>query len=435
MSMGPIRGTQVLRTGRGGARRGSAYALVLAISMLVLVIGAGAIAAARVESRASEESGNIAGARGYALSGVEGARLWIAMDANWRTTFSNGVWATDRAIGDGSVTVEVVNPAGALDRSPADPVVVTATGKSGKARHKVQVTLASSVSAISCLEAAVCAGGLINLNSSTVNGPNQLVASNAAVLAVAATVNANVEAALTVTGVTYNGSTKNLCASRQLPDATVYDWYIANGTAIDVNSLDSSGGSGMKLHYCVLSPGSNPFGATKNPYGIYVIDCQGLDVIITSCRIVGTLVLTNPGSGSVVQGSVNWAPTGPGMPCLLVKGNISLSFTTTLLSETVNPKTNYNPTGTPYPYSAGVAGSDADKVDSYPSLIDGLVYVSGNVTTSGSPTVDSLIVGGTWSAGGTLTLNYDGTVLQNPPQGFGGSAMAPILGTWKQVVD
>jgi hypothetical protein len=116
-----------------------------------------------------------------------------------------------------------------------------------------------------------------------------------------------------------------------------------------------------------------------------------------------------------------------------VKGNIALSYTTTPLSESTAPKPNFNPGGTPYPYPGGVV--DVDKIDLYPSLIDGVVYVSGNLTTSGSPTVDCLVVGGTWSAGGTLTLNYDGAVYQNPPPGFGGAGMAPVPGSWKQSVN
>jgi hypothetical protein len=57
--------------------------------------------------------------------------------------------------------------------------------------------------------------------------------------------------------------------------------------------------------------------------------------------------------------------------------------------------------------------------DSYPSEFNGLVAVSGNLIVANSPRVlGQVIVGGTVSGTGTLTIEHDPASLLNPPPGF-----------------
>src|SRR4029077_16015729 len=106
----------------------------------------------------------------------------------------------------------------------------------------------------------------------------------------------------------------------------------------------------------------------------------------------------NVGSGSSVQGNVNFAPAVSNYPCLMVQGSIAIQFdSTTQLQESTSPATNFNPAGanppppaTPFPW--GSSNSQKTTTDSYASIIAGPVYVSGNLTTANAPSFIVLIV-------------------------------------------
>jgi hypothetical protein len=410
--------------------RGTVYVVVLGLSVLVAAIALGATATVRTRNRVANLEDAIGDARAYAWSATELGRLEMATNPAWRTQHRNdvnGEWFTNRAFDRGAITLKVVNPAGSLDRADTDGVVLTATGVRGPARQMVQVTLTANPTAMTCLDSAAFAAGGVGLGSATIAGTG-LVSSNGNVTATNAKVALNVEAAGQVTGATYSGSTKGGLTARTFPTAAVFDYYKANGTTIPyTNFATITTGRGINAN--LLSPSGNPFGGGTNDKGIYVVDCGGQDFIVKSARIVGTLVLLNAGPNTAIQTNVNWQPAVANYPCLLVQGPLAIAFNATALSEgTV--KVNLNPTGTPYPW--GAAGTtDTDIVDSYPSTVDGLVYASGNVSTSGAPSLDQLIVGGTLSTVGTLTLNYANTYQLNPPPGFYQVTMTVSPGSWK----
>src|SRR5205814_887077 len=83
-------------------RRGSAYLLVVFVSMIVAVIATGAILAVRSQAQSADLLGDTSEARSYARSAVDLGRLWISQDANWRSNRSNGAWATSQPIGRGT---------------------------------------------------------------------------------------------------------------------------------------------------------------------------------------------------------------------------------------------------------------------------------------------------------------------------------------------
>ena len=149
------------------------------------------------------------------------------------------------------------------------------------------------------------------------------------------------------------------------------------------------------------------------------------------CRIVGTVLLKNPGSSSAIKGSVNWQPAIANYPALLVSGSMSMRLDATDLDEDQR-NTNFNPLGTPYE-----GGVDIQEDDLYPSLIKGLVHVSGNLSTSYSNTIEGVVVvGETLNATAVMDLTYDATFFDNPPPGFFEvPGMRIIAGSWKQVVD
>jgi hypothetical protein len=240
-----------------------------------------------------------------------------------------------------------------------------------------------------------------------------------------------VEAVNAVSGETYNGGTSPGIPPRSMPDpATVFDYYVANGTPIDYATLDSGIGGSRAITKRLLSPTVNPYGLGEtNPEGIYVIDCQGGRIRISSCRIVGTLVLLNVGANSEFFIDLNIAPAVANYPSLMIQGDIEFFYEgAAVVSEDV-AGISYNPPGTPYE-----GQEDTDITDTYPTVIKGLVYVSNNVISFESPTFDGvLVVGNTMTIQQSLDLQYQSTYLTQPPPGFRvGSVMQVVPGSWRR---
>ncbi len=133
------------RTNRSGApeRRGSAYILVLSVSMIVLVIGLSGLMVSRIEQRSASAVSDMTAARTYALAAVEMGLFAIEADPlNWRESFDSDNLPTDMPIAGGTLTLLATDPVdGDLTDDAADPVRFTAIGVDGAARHKLQVTI------------------------------------------------------------------------------------------------------------------------------------------------------------------------------------------------------------------------------------------------------------------------------------------------------
>lgn len=187
----------------------------------------------------------------------------------------------------------------------------------------------------------------------------------------------------------------------------------------------------------LLSPARNPYGTrVTNASGIYIIDCQMQPLIVRNARIVGTLVIKNPGAGSAVTASMNWEAAVENLPILLTDGNLTISTSTALLQEKTT-KSNFNPTGTPYRYIGGVEDSDA--VDAYPSLLSGLVYTSAGLTLSNHPCFRGCVAaaGGVVMTSSFVDFTYDDRYALMPPPGFDDLRPRPMVvpGSFVQVVD
>jgi hypothetical protein len=91
-------------------RRGTAYLLVLIVSMLVLVIGLSALLNAQARGRVSGSVADQMIARVLAISAVDLAVYELAHDSNWRATYASGEWQPKRNIdGEDSVTFRLVD--------------------------------------------------------------------------------------------------------------------------------------------------------------------------------------------------------------------------------------------------------------------------------------------------------------------------------------
>jgi hypothetical protein len=194
-----------------------------------------------------------------------------------------------------------------------------------------------------------------------------------------------------------------------------------------VDNLDFYESGPRFIHQKVLGPGVNPFG-TADPDGIYWINCAGNTLVLERSRILGTLLVLNPGPNSrIAHGPIHLSPFLPGYPALIVDGNFAIQATNRPLGEAENSSaeysitTNYNSTGMPYEFGTSTVGSeDGNANDNYPSEIRGLVAISGNLTYANLTLIRGpVIVGGnTVSGGGTLSVEHSAESLITPPPGF-----------------
>ncbi len=181
--------------------------------------------------------------------------------------------------------------------------------------------------------------------------------------------------------------------------------------------------SGRFIYRQVLGPGVNPFGTgATNSEGIYWINCNGSRLIIEHARIVGTLLIVNPGANSCVNdGPISWQPAVAGYPALLVdadngtSADFAINATNHLLSEK-DDGVNYNPTGA----SHDEFGQDADTNDIYRSEIRGLIAIRHDLTYRNRALLRGpLIVGNNIAnSSGELEVDYLPDSLLNPPSGF-----------------
>lgn len=179
--------------------------------------------------------------------------------------------------------------------------------------------------------------------------------------------------------------------------------------------------TGRFIYRQVLSPSINPFGGT-NAQGIYWIDCGGNRLIIERSRILGTLLVINPGANSCVgDGPIHWSPAVAGYPALLVDADNAsdadffLRATNRVLSEKENG-VNFNPAGAAH----SEFGQDADTSDIYQSVIQGLVAIGDDLAFENAPLIrGQMIVGGDIAGGsGTLEVEFAPDSLLAPPPGF-----------------
>jgi hypothetical protein len=187
--------------------------------------------------------------------------------------------------------------------------------------------------------------------------------------------------------------------------------------------------TGRFIYQQLLGPSGNTLyaGAPTNSQGIYWVDCAGNKLIIERSRIIGTLLVINPGAGSCISnGPINWTPAVPGYPALLVDADVpenadfAINATNRVLSE-ANNQTNFNPAGASYEFSNPLC-NPTDNVlnDIYPSEIRGLVAVRDDLTYANRALIrGQVLVGDDISnSSGELEVDFQPDSLLSPPPGF-----------------
>ncbi len=404
--------------------RGSIYLHVLASSLLISVLGLGAMHAVRIQMRSCRLVRDSAEARSCATSAIELGMLHIRTDSAWRTTWPSGTWMEDQPLGSGTFTLQGTDPAdNDLADSPYDAVVLTGIGAGGQARHIAQVVLAPVVEPIEALTSCLQGSGSLR-----VTGGRKITAGGAPVctndrLDNDGTIEGSAEAQSREHAGTITGSLTVPGAVKRMPDADVISKYAAKGTVVAYAAT---------CEKFVLGPGYSSFG-TADPNGLYVINTSNANLTIRKCRIYGTLVVL-AGSGTVtVDDPVLLHNFRSDFPVLLVSGNVIIKNTsaTTQLSEATHTM-NFNPAGAPYNGS-----TDTDKADTYPNEIRGLVHVEGSLRLQQTAAIiGAVICNGPIECDGTNTITYTPSLYACPPKWYtyvDGMKVSPA--SWKQVVE
>jgi len=176
-------------------RRGSIYIIVLSVSMMVTVIGLASLFAVRVQRRSAEMTRDCAEAHMCAQSAVELGLYYVSSDPNWRTTRPNGTWLSNQQLGNGTFSLEGIDPDdGVLNDSDTDPLVLIGTGEKGLTRQKMQVKLVAEGGPLTCLGVSLHAGGDLFFDGGGLTS-DQIISTNQNVSQIGtASITANVEA-------------------------------------------------------------------------------------------------------------------------------------------------------------------------------------------------------------------------------------------------
>ncbi len=415
-------------------RRGSAYVFVLGISLIVTVLGMGALTLSRVLAKTTGEGSDWEAAGVLAFSATEHAISYVnaaaaASPGTWRSGYVSRQTVVTHAMGRGSFSWALKDEVdGNLSADYLRPFRVYGIGTVGSVTRVYSVQVIPAGTPLDVLRTALHSSAAITLtgNTQAANGP---ISSNSSV-SLSGSVYASIEALSTTGSATGTQSITAPAASKAMPSTSIFNDLLQNATVINYSSL-----SGGNLQQCLLSSASNPYG-TPDPNGVYAISMGGNQTLtITNCRIVGTLLILAPNKDNIqIKGPVEWEPGGGGKPILLVSGSgcqVTFSGSPTWLSES-SVGVNLNPPATPYK-----GASDNDTADDYPPQYHGIIHIMGGSSNAVQLNANTYIIG-TLIADCSVkttaqsTLVQDPTIYANPPLGYAtGNAMTEIPGSWR----
>lgn len=402
--------------------------------MVIALIAITASSTGRLTLRSASMAEGSRRAARHAESGVDYALGWLNSHPDWRTALASGVLSAavlPDPTGGGSFRWSVTDADGDLADDPRDHAVLRSIGYSGDSVWAVEVGIEPAGRSLTCLEATMHAATTATLaNSSQVNG-NGVLSAGGEVTANSASVGLDAESASTINGGTFHGASTEGLPARESPGGHVFDWYVSRGTEIELTSLPDASGV-YQLHNARLGRSINDYGEA-NPRGIYWIDCGGADLSIARSRLLGTLVLLNAGPGTAVSNASLLQTEALNYPTLLVDGNLSVDLRNALVGQQLveNFPYNFNPFGFPYE-----GGEDIDSLDTYPSRIDGLIYVSGALRFTDDSVIDGVVVAGSVEVASSKIVQalYRPYASYYPPPGFSaGQGVRLLPGTWRRI--
>lgn len=362
-------------------RRGTAYLLAIGLGVLLATAVMGATLTARRVAARSTDALSIVRAERCAAA----ALAWGLRRLEVESEYSQGIVHSTRSQSaslDGAMLQSTVAPfVGTVAADRFAPASVSAVADAGVARRTLEARALPHPVPPSSLFGPLAVGGSLTIASS---GTLELLegegrAGTVVVLSGAKTSGA-IHAVAAGSADRWSATTATLRRPTFPSDAHLAA-LAAQATPITIHG-------GTLIERWLLSPTANPGGGGLDVRGLYLVECAGRTITIRSTRIVGTLILRDPGPGSRVEGSVHFEPALRGMPSLVVLGSMRIETSKDPLAEGAVPARNFNPFGTPFPFRGGEV--DEDSSDALPSRFDGLVFVRDDLHLAG----DVLLAGG-----------------------------------------
>jgi hypothetical protein len=394
-------------------RAGGVYVLVLAMTMLITVIGLGALATARITSRATTTAVDWQQADHLAMSALEQAISKVNSEAaasptTWRTPYISGAVAFSADFGAGQIRWGVIDEGDHLiANNYCDPMLLKGVGRIGATKRCYSVQLAAAGDAMDFLRTAMHCADRIKFNTGSMlvlNGP--------------ISTNGDVSGGLNCLKVGTAEIAANGAATKDMPSAGVFGLYHENKKATVIPSSVVSGGT---FQPALLSSTTNPYGS-PDPNGIYYLRLP--DTISTlkigNCHIQATLLIENAdgANNQIVQ-------IGPDLVdgAGYVIGPPRPDYATLITKGIATVKLN------------GSKKSFDEGSTSYGSEMQGLVHTSGTSIVQLNDAFHlrgCLVADGEVDTSGSVGITAVPSLYTSPPWGYTkGNRMIPVPGTWK----
>jgi hypothetical protein len=414
-------------------REGYIYIAVIMTAVIVSTLAMSSVWIARkhqLEQTAADEAYELASA---ADSAVELALARIAEDSAWRNRHVHNTEYGPFALGNISLFYRLLDSDGNIGSSRLKDISVIGIAKRGSASYAVQVDATPAGPAVTCLNHGIAVYGDIDLSYRTAWMTNGAVYSGDEIsLDWEASITGNIIAVDTISGTYLNGPTTANAPSSSFGNASSVNRYSAEATNISISSLPTVSGR-RQLSNCLLSPNHNPFGGTLNEKGIYRINCNGANLDIENCRILGTLVLENLGNDCKLKQNVYAEPAIKNYPSIYINGDIEIESRWGNFSE-ATLRLNLNPPGAPFQGSTNTSQTDV-----YPCRVDGIFYCRDELYFVYGSQLDVYgalvaVSTNTDESQTSLRVTYDSDIAANPPPGLRqDTIMRPIRGTYRRV--
>lgn len=403
---------------RTRGKRGIAMVVVVSSLSLAAVVALAGLAVSQRLATSGASSESVAAASSAANAALDAIVAESANSKSWRTTPT-----VPSTVGSATITVALSDATdGDLFDSYDDPVRVTVTATQGAARRIVQADLSPNTAPADALGYCLCVGGNMSGVSDNLTAMGKVYVggklTGTGITVPGAATYGYVIAVPDSTEPEAPGAVKAATAAVTVPaSADVLKSFTDISTTL-TSTTDISG--------VLLSSGYNPIGGGLNSLGVYSIGNGSSNIEISHSRINACLIVH--ALRFTIGDGVEFDPPA-GLPALIVIGDVRVSGDGSRLSE-ASAKVNFNPLSSPY---GGV--SDSDKLDGYPTEIDGLMYVSGSVALTGNLVVNGpLLVGGGLTLGADLVLRCAGVT--SGPMGFRASpAFKVTRGSVRRQVD
>ncbi|MFI4872285.1 MAG: hypothetical protein ACIARQ_10780 [Phycisphaerales bacterium JB061] len=281
-------------------RRGTIYILVLMTSIIITLIGILGFRMVESQARVARIDAQRDNAAALAESAVQWGIHYVMLADDWRDSVNSSETIRTMTVGDGQISVLLFDPDGDLADEETDAVTIVGTGTIGDASQSYAVTLQPGTDGSHpSLEKSITAGGMLTVN------PNVLWLESGG----------TAQDQQRRDGRNHSTPVVDEQDPVDLPNPGLVDIWAAKGTLIPRST------HGGNISSKTFSKSQAPYGLTPDPNGIYVINAEGHDVMMSNCSTSGTIVVVNLGSRDFRATSSKFTMGDHGGPSLIVDGD------------------------------------------------------------------------------------------------------------------